>query len=150
MEPSPIDHDLEPSAEARPRYRRNLRSRYEATTLAPRANQAPRRTPVRWYPTHGYQHDRPSLLQAPSLSMARVLTMKRAPSEADGVRAFRRRPPKPRAVEGSESTIAKGGAISVSPHRALSRSLRSPRRPRNRGRDPTTQRHARSWRHRGA
>ena len=39
---------------------RNLRARYEATTLEPRAKQAPRRTPVRWYPTHGYQHDRPS------------------------------------------------------------------------------------------
>jgi transposase len=32
-------------------YRRDLRSRYDATTLAPRAKQAPRRTPVRWYPT---------------------------------------------------------------------------------------------------
>jgi len=59
-------------------------------------------------------------------------------------RAFRRRPTKPRAVEGSESTIAKGGAISVSPHRAHRAWCRSPRRPRNRGRDPTTQRHARS------
>ena len=61
--------------EARPRYRRNLLSRYEATTLAPRAKQAPRRTPVRWYPTHGSQHDQPSLLQAPSLLVARVPTM---------------------------------------------------------------------------
>jgi hypothetical protein len=34
------DHDLEPSAEARPRYRRNLRRSYEATTLAHRAKQA--------------------------------------------------------------------------------------------------------------
>src|SRR5439155_4923102 len=76
MEPSPIDHDLEPSAEARPRYRRNLRSRYEAPTLAPRAKQAPRRTPVRWYPTRGYQHDQPSQLQAPSLPVARATPMK--------------------------------------------------------------------------
>src|SRR4029453_4501517 len=38
-----------------------------ALTLEPRAKQAPRRTPGRWGPTHGYQHDRPSLLQAPSL-----------------------------------------------------------------------------------
>src|SRR3989475_9906808 len=76
MEPSPIDHDLEPSAEARPRYRRNLRSRYEAPTLAPSAKQAPRRTPVRWYPTHGYQHDQPSQLQAPSLPVARATALK--------------------------------------------------------------------------
>jgi len=39
---------LEPSDETRPRYRRNLRQRYDATILAPRAKQAPRRTPVRW------------------------------------------------------------------------------------------------------
>ncbi len=70
---------LEPSAEARPRYRRNLRSRDEARPLAPRTKQAPRRTPVRWYPTYGSQHDQPSLLQAPSLPVTRVLTMKRAP-----------------------------------------------------------------------
>src|SRR6266536_1651743 len=70
---------LEPSAEARPRYRRNLRSRAEARPLAPRTQQAPRRTPVRWYPTYGSQHDQPSLLQAPSLPVTRVLTMKRAP-----------------------------------------------------------------------
>jgi hypothetical protein len=31
-----------------PGLRRHLRARYEATTLAPRAKQAPRRTPVRW------------------------------------------------------------------------------------------------------
>jgi hypothetical protein len=43
-----VNHDLESSAAARPRYRRNLRSRYEATTLVSRAKQAPRRTPVRW------------------------------------------------------------------------------------------------------
>src|SRR3989475_10132352 len=86
MEPSPIDHDLEPSAEARPRYRRNLRSRYEAPTLAPRAKQAPRRTQVRWYPIHGYQHDQPSQLQAPSLPVARAPTMRHA---ANGTRAIR-------------------------------------------------------------
>jgi transposase len=40
--------DLELSAEAQPRYRRDLRARYEASTLAPRAKQAPGRTPVRW------------------------------------------------------------------------------------------------------
>src|SRR5437762_13273611 len=84
MEPSPIDHDLEPSAEARPRYRRNLRSRYEAPTLAPRAKQAPRRTPVRWYPIHGYQHDRPSQLQAPSLPVARAPTVNSAVSDTSG------------------------------------------------------------------
>src|SRR5512145_3340732 len=61
-EPRNDDHDLESSAEAQPRYRRNLRSRYEAPTLASRAKQAPRRTPVRWYPIHGYQHDQPSQL----------------------------------------------------------------------------------------
>jgi hypothetical protein len=52
---------------------RNLRARYEARILAPRAKQAPRRTPVRWYPIHGYQHERPSQLQAPSRSVARVV-----------------------------------------------------------------------------
>jgi hypothetical protein len=98
-----------------PRYRRNLRPRYEATTLAPRAKQAPRRTPVRWYPIHGYQHHQPSPLQAPSLPVARVLTMKRAPPGPGGVRAFRRRLTKPRAAAGSQPTIAKGGAISISP-----------------------------------
>src|SRR5262245_39783385 len=45
--------------------------RYEARTLVPRAKQAPRRIPVRWYPTHGYQHEQPSHLQAPSSLMAR-------------------------------------------------------------------------------
>src|SRR5262245_23973851 len=55
-----------------PGFRRNLRARYEAMTLEPRAKQAPRRTPVRWYPIPGYQHDRPSLLQAPSLPVARA------------------------------------------------------------------------------
>src|SRR5262245_30695639 len=53
--------------------------RYEATTLVPRAKQAPRRIPVRWYPTHGYQHERPSHLQAPSLSMTRGLLRTFAP-----------------------------------------------------------------------
>src|SRR5262245_38602420 len=46
--------------------------RCEAKTLVPRAKQAPRRIPVRWYPTHGYQHERPSHLQAPSSPMARA------------------------------------------------------------------------------
>jgi hypothetical protein len=55
-----------------PGIRRNLRSRYEAPILAPRAKQAPRRTAVRWYPTHGYQHDQPSQLRVPSLPMARL------------------------------------------------------------------------------
>ena len=36
-----IDSHLEPSAATRPRCRRNLRSRYEAPTLVPRAKQAP-------------------------------------------------------------------------------------------------------------
>src|SRR5262249_60099155 len=67
------DSDLEPAVGTRPRYPRNLRPRYEATTLVPRAKQAPRRTPVRWYPTHGSRHDQPSLLQAPSLPLARAL-----------------------------------------------------------------------------
>ena len=49
----------------------------EASTLAPRAKQALRRTPVRWYPTHGYQHDRPSRVQAPSPPVARGTLMKR-------------------------------------------------------------------------
>jgi hypothetical protein len=54
--------------------------RYEATTLVPGAKQAPRRIPVRWYPTHGYQHERPSPLQAPSSLMARDLKGNQAPS----------------------------------------------------------------------
>jgi len=116
-----------------PGSRRNLRSRYEATTLAPRAKQAPRRTPVRWYPTHGYQHDQPSPLRAPSLPMARATPMKahaagltppgrvRAPPREPAPGGhWGARPTKPRAVEGSQSTIARGGAISVSPQRAHS------------------------------
>src|ERR1700693_2115402 len=63
--------------EVQPRYRRNLRSRYEASTLAPRAKQALRRRPVRWYPTHGYQQHRPTQVQAPPLQVARVTFMKR-------------------------------------------------------------------------
>src|SRR5262249_31134610 len=39
---------------------------------SPRAKQAPRRTPVRWYPTHGYQHDQPPQLQAPPPPLTRV------------------------------------------------------------------------------
>src|ERR1700693_3841975 len=72
--------------EVQPRYRRNLRSRYEASTLAPRAKQALRRTPVRWYPTHGYQHDRPSRVQAPSPPVARVTLMKRPRKDTGGAR----------------------------------------------------------------
>src|SRR5439155_17765108 len=79
-----LDHDLEPSAEPRPRYRRNLRRRYVAMILAPRAKQAPRLTPVRWYPIHGYQHDRPSQLQAPSLPVARATTVNSAASDTSG------------------------------------------------------------------
>ena len=109
-----------------PGSRRNLRSRYEATTLAPRAKQAPRRTPVRWYPIHGYQHDQPSPLRTPSLPMARVLTMKRAPPGPAGVRPVRYRPTKPRAVEGSGSTIARGGAISVPPTGLMARGFAHP------------------------
>ncbi len=116
-----VDHDLEPSAARGPGIGAIFDRRYEATTLAPRAKQAPRRTPVRWYPIHGYQHDRPSQLQAPSLPLARVLTMKRARPGPGRVRAFRHRPTKPRAVEGSQSTIAKGVLIRHPPteaHRA--------------------------------
>jgi len=72
----------------RPRYRRNLRARYEATILDPRAKQAPRRTQVRWYPTHGYQHDQPSQLQAPSLPVARAPTMKASSQPRCGPRAI--------------------------------------------------------------
>jgi hypothetical protein len=57
-------------------HRRNLRRFYEATTLAHRAQQAPRRIQVRWYPTHGDQHDQPSQVQAPSLPVVRAPTVK--------------------------------------------------------------------------
>ena len=48
---------------------RNLRSRYEATTLVPRAKQAPTDT-CTVVPNPRISHDQPSQLQAPSLPMA--------------------------------------------------------------------------------
>src|SRR5262245_37037691 len=90
------DHDLEPLAEAQPRCGRNVRSRYEASTLAPRAKQAPRRTPVRWYPIHGYQHD-PSPLRAPSLPMVRAFAA--TPYEAAASREAHARSTRPPALD---------------------------------------------------
>jgi hypothetical protein len=49
--------------------------------------------------------------------------MKRAPPGPSGVKAFRRRPTKPKTVEGSQSTIANGGAISVSPTEFIARGV---------------------------
>src|SRR5262245_40690772 len=53
--------------------------RYEARTLVPRAKQVPRRIPVRWYPTHGYQQEQPSPLQAPSSLMTLALARNHTP-----------------------------------------------------------------------
>jgi hypothetical protein len=67
-----------------------------------------------------------SITVAYTPEVARVLTMKRAPPGPGRVRALRHRPTKPRAVEGSQSTIAKGGAISVFHHRGPSPLATSP------------------------
>jgi len=58
-------------------------------------------------------------------------------------------PHKPRAVEGSGSTIAKG-ALSRYPLQSPSAFLTITPAPPTWGRDPTTHRHALSWRHRDA